>query len=60
MGWTRGEEPQDEEYDEVRRPSLVDGIEMELNSPQLAPTSLKYLDLNNPLRRQCIRITLSP
>ena len=27
---------------------------------QFSATSFKYLDLNNPIRRNCIRITLSP
>lgn len=27
---------------------------------QFSATSFKYLNVNNPLRRNCIRITLSP
>ena len=62
----RGKDDSDADDDQedlagVRRPSDTEDIEMEeVNVSQFPPTSLKILDLNNPLRRQCINIILSP
>ena len=42
------------DHEEVGRSPLMEGVEM------FAPTSLKYLELDNPLRRRCIRLMLSP
>ena len=56
------EEEEEEEEEEGRRSSEADDIELEEDNPsrQFPPTSLKILHLNNPLRRQCINIFLSP
>ena len=59
MGWKRQSSERGEEGS-VRRSTVVDGYEIEMNCPQFAATSFKYLDLSNPLRRYCIRIVLSP
>ena len=42
------------DHEEVGRSPLMEGVDM------FAPTSLKYLELDNPLRRRCIRLMLSP
>ena len=67
MTWRAKEDPDDNDDDDQkdedgdRRSSDVDDIEMEdIRFSQFPPTSLKILDLNNPLRRHCINIILSP
>ena len=67
MTWRAKEDPDgnddddQKEEDGDRRSSDVDDIEMEdIRFSQFPPTSLKILDLNNPLRRHCINIILSP
>ena len=58
MAW-RTKEGSDDDDDQEDQD--VDDLEMEeVPSSQFPPTSLKILDLNNPLRRQCINIVLSP
>ena len=57
MGWRREEDPADDDDDEDGEDYEED---VEAEAEMFAPTSLKYLDLNNPLRRHCIRIMLSP
>ena len=67
MSWPRQGEPgeahheadpegdtDEADHEEVERSPLMDGVDM------FAPTSLKYLELDNPLRRRCIRLMLSP
>ena len=56
------EEEEQEEQERGRGSSEADDIELEEDNPsrQFPPTSLKILHLNNPLRRQCINIFLSP
>ena len=61
--------------DRGRRTALIDGrldenvtflnfhpldMEIELNCPQFATKSFKILNMDNPIRRICIRILLSP
>ena len=60
MGWIRHGDNEDEDDEGPRRTAMVDGFEIEMNCPQFAATSFKYLDLSNPIRRYCIRIALSP
>ena len=52
------EDPEDD--DDQEDPGLEDIELEEVTSAQFPPTSLKILDLNNPLRRHCINIILSP
>ena len=68
MAWRAKEDPDDDDddgdqmdQDGDRRSSDMEDIEMEeISFSQFPPTSLKILDLNNPLRRHCIKIILSP
>ena len=60
MGWRRHGSERNEDGSKARRSTIVDGYEIEMNCPQFAATSFKYLDLSNPLRRFCIRVALSP
>ncbi|XP_023326004.1 voltage-dependent T-type calcium channel subunit alpha-1G [Eurytemora carolleeae] len=44
----------------VRRCTLVDGVEVDGVLPQFSETSFKYITLENPIRKICIKILLNP